>query len=725
MSKGEPARATDRGLVAIHEATGSIAGAVDAESRNVRVVLIRAGEAKSGRIFTPRALADIAAAADGLRCFADHPTALEDRLRPARSVRDIVGVFRAPRLVGAGGEPTQVEAALHVLEYADWLWQLVKEVVQLEERDVIGLSIDALCTLVTESRAGRTVQIVESVPVLKSCDVVTRASAGGEFLAIEESAAAGSRGRQRPDARTAGRLLLPAPETAHRNAANSRGGNEVNAQTAVADPGTPTERHVGHSAVREAAEQLACARILYDRLAAARLPEPVKQKLRRFFELPLEPESEGNGRPYWQTREAFASDLDSAIVQEIEALDALRQYDSAPAGGPLRGLVSGHGAARTEIMGHDGVSRGMVALQTAWDRLFGVRESEQARARLEQLGLAATSAVPRWTSLREAYVQTTGDSLVSGVYQPQLALVREANEVTTSTLSQVVLNSMTKRLVQDYAGQPQAWRRFCTLSSVRDFKAQDRVKTHDFASLATVSEGATYQNLSWDDRKESYTPAKRGNLVVVTRETILNDDLEAVRKIPTRLAVSAGITMNEYVYTTLITTNPTMADGKKVFDGGSQTSHANRGTSALSGASVQAGILAMLKQTNEANKRIGQHPRFLLVPPDLLFTAKIVVGSPLTPGGSNNDVNPLHNQLEVIAVPQFTDTNDWYLLTDPAVLPTIELGFVGGQETPELLLQDAPTDGQVFTNDQISFKVRWEFGGGWLDYRGAYIGEVA
>ena len=726
MRKGEQGQAADGELVAIHEATGSLAGAgvMDTESRNVRVVLIRAGEAKSGRVFTQRALADIAAAADGLRCFADHPTALEDRLRPARSVRDIVGVFRNPRLLGNGGEAMRVEASLHVLEHADWLWQLVKEVVQLGEKDVIGLSIDALCTLVTESRAGRTVQIVESVPVLKSCDVVTRAGAGGEFLAIEESATAGSRRRQRPDARTAGRLLLPTAETAHQHTANSRGGNEVNTQTAVAEPGIPTERHEEHHAVREAAEQLACARILYDRLATARLPEPVKQKLRRSFEPPLEPDSAGSGRPYWQTRESFARDLDSAIVQEIESLDALRQYDVAAASGPPRGLVSGHGAARAE-MGHDGVSRGLVALQTAWDRLFGIRESEQDRAQLEQLGLAATSAVPRWNSLREAYVQTTGDSLVSGAYQPELALVREANEVTTSTLNQVVLNSMTKRLIQDYAGQPQAWRRFCTISSVRDFKAQDRVKTHDFASLATVSEGAAYQNLSWDDRKESYTPAKRGNLVVVTRETILNDDLEAVRKIPTRLAVSAGITMNEYVYTTLIIGNPTMADGKKVFDGSGQTSHANRGTSALSGDSVQAGILAMLKQTNEASKRIGQHPRFLLVPPDLLFTAKIVVGSPLTPGGSDNDVNPLHNQLEVIAVPQFTDTNNWYLLTDPAVLPTIELGFVGGQETPELLLQDAPTDGQVFTNDRISFKVRWEFGGGWLDYRGAYIGEVA
>ena len=182
---------------------------------------------------------------------------------------------------------------------------------------------------------------------------------------------------------------------------------------------------------------------------------------------------------------------------------------------------------------------------------------------------------------------------------------------------------------------------------------------------------------------------------------------------------------NEFVYTTLITANPTMADSDKVFDDGTQTTHSNRGTTALSSSSVQAGIIAMLKQTNEASKRIGQRPRFLLVPPDLLFTAMVVVGSQLTPGTANNDANPLHNQLEVVSVPQFTDTNNWYLFADPAVLPTIEIGFVGGQETPELLLQDAPTDGQVFTNDQISFKVRWEFGGGWLDYRGAYIGEVA
>jgi hypothetical protein len=76
-------------------------------------------------------------------------------------------------------------------------------------------------------------------------------------------------------------------------------------------------------------------------------------------------------------------------------------------------------------------------------------------------------------------------------------------------------------------------------------------------------------------------------------------------------------------------------------------------------------------------------------------------------------------------VPQFTDTNNWYLLADPGQVELIEIGYLGGQDAPEMLVQDDPTAGTVFSNDAISYKVRWIFGGGWLDYRGAYGAVVA
>jgi hypothetical protein len=78
-----------------------------------------------------------------------------------------------------------------------------------------------------------------------------------------------------------------------------------------------------------------------------------------------------------------------------------------------------------------------------------------------------------------------------------------------------------------------------------------------------------------------------------------------------------------------------------------------------------------------------------------------------------------------ISVPSWADPNNWYVLADPGQIEMIELGFLDGREEPELIVQDQPQNGSVFTNDAISWKVRHVFGGGWLDYRGAYGSVVA
>ena len=443
-------------------------------------------------------------------------------------------------------------------------------------------------------------------------------------------------------------------------------------------------------------EVYACRNLLVARLAATGLAGPVQAKLRKRFD----------GDVF--TAEA----LEGAIGEEAEMLAGLAQLGHWGGGG----LVTGQGAAR---VASSPAAFQREVVQLAWDRLLGVTEAVEAPLLLQGV------RVPDWRSIREAYVQTTGDAGVSGFLRPELSIAREANEVTTTILNEVVLNSLTKKLIQDYRGQPQDWRRFCVVSAVNDFKRQDRISLQDFAALSIVAEGGAYTNLAWGDSRETYTPSKRGNLVVITREVILNDDIHAVRQIPQKLAISAGITINEFVYTTLIAGNPTMADGTKVYDDGVQTSHGNRGTAALSSSALTNAIAAMLKQTNSAGKRVGVRPRFLLVPPDLWATANVLVGSTLVPGSANNDVNVLRGLLEPIVVPQFTDVNDYYLFADAQVMPTIELGFVQGKEVPELLLQDQPVDGQVFTNDQISYKIRHEYSGAFLGYQGTFWGNVA
>ncbi|HXI15201.1 MAG TPA: Mu-like prophage major head subunit gpT family protein, partial [Chloroflexota bacterium] len=618
----------------------------------------------------------------------------------------------APRLNAA--------ATLRVFEHAGWLRSMAREVLTDGgiSGEVMGLSIDAVAVVKPGRPADMTkeVPVVEEIVELRSVDVVTRASAGGAFVGVKES-----------EDEVAGDGCQVSGEEVR--------GEEMRGEEVEGAEGVLREAQRVLVEVKEAQMVAACGRALEERLSAAvEMPEPVRAKLRQ----QLAPEA-----GQFSSVAAYTAVLEQAVTLEMDTLTAVLR------GGELRGtsgeteqpggagtrlaaqearglgasVVTGNGIARVVV---SEVERQRLVAQVGMDRLFGLTDGDGMGdadvARARELGLLA--GAPRWGGIREAYVQLTGDALVTGAVNAEASVVREANEVTSGVLNFALLNSMTKRLVRDYKGQPQDWRKFCSVVGLQDFKSQDRVRLHDFASLATVAEGAAYANLAWDDTREAYAPSKRGNLVVVTREAILNDDLRAIRRIPQKLARAAGITMNEFVYG-LFTSNPFMSDGSKVFDDGVQVTHVNRGTTALSGAALQAAITSMLKQPDSAGKRLNLKPRYLLVPSDLLFTALTIVNSTLVPGSANNDTNVLKGAVEPIPVAQFTDATDYYLMCDPADIESVEVGFVGGREEPELLMQDRPDQGQVFTNDQISFKIRWEFGGGWLDYRGAFWGNVS
>jgi hypothetical protein len=73
---------------------------------------------------------------------------------------------------------------------------------------------------------------------------------------------------------------------------------------------------------------------------------------------------------------------------------------------------------------------------------------------------------------------------------------------------------------------------------------------------------------------------------------------------------------------------------------------------------------------------------------------------------------------EIVPAWCFADADDWYGLADPAEITTIEVGFLDGAEEPELFIQDGPTEGSMFSNDQVTYKIRHIYGGAFTDYRG-------
>ena len=79
--------------------------------------------------------------------------------------------------------------------------------------------------------------------------------------------------------------------------------------------------------------------------------------------------------------------------------------------------------------------------------------------------------------------------------------------------------------------------------------------------------------------------------------------------------------------------------------------------------------------------------------------------------------------MEMIVVPHWTDTNNWFLAASPQDIVGLEVSFLDGKEEPELYVQDQETVGSVFTNDKITFKMRHIYGGAILDYR-AFDGSI-
>ena len=333
-------------------------------------------------------------------------------------------------------------------------------------------------------------------------------------------------------------------------------------------------------------------------------------------------------------------------------------------------------------------------------------------------------------SLKECYVEMTGDKRVSGhLRNVDRTRLSEAISIGTGSgagvFAELLGDSITRRMQAIYRdmGVYDWWMKIATTPPVLDFREQKRVLWGGYGDLPTVAQSASYTDLtSPTDVEEVYTPAKRGGIESVSLEAIRNDDVSMVLAIPRRLSMAAKRTLSTFVaglFTANSGAGQTLnADSLTLF----HANHSNSGTAALTAASVAAGRLAMVKQTErDSSKQIGLEPKTLLVPWDLQETAHNLFRM-----GVNNDRDFVQGFMyDVCPVPGWTDANDWVLVADPMYAETVEVGFLDGMMEPELFVQNMETVGSLFDSDQWKWKIRHIYGATIMDHRGFYKGIVA
>ena len=292
----------------------------------------------------------------------------------------------------------------------------------------------------------------------------------------------------------------------------------------------------------------------------------------------------------------------------------------------------------------------------------------------------------------------------------------------------VLENVMHKSLQAAYAITPDTWRQVCLVGSLSDFRPHHRYRMGTFGRLDVVLENGEFQNKAIDDaEKESITAETVGNIVSISRQALVNDDMGALTGSALKLGRAAALSIEVDFYALLALNGglgPIMADGDTLF-------HANHGNigvgSVLSVEGIDADRVVMAEQMDPSgNEFLDLRPSVLVLPVGLGGAARVINQSQYdvdpAAGGTNN-----HNQKPnkvvglyetIVDTPRVSGTRR-YSFAGPNVAPVVEVGFLDGESQPYLEMREG------FRVDGVEWKVRLDYGIAAIDFRGAVTNSGA
>jgi hypothetical protein len=302
----------------------------------------------------------------------------------------------------------------------------------------------------------------------------------------------------------------------------------------------------------------------------------------------------------------------------------------------------------------------------------------------------------------------------------KMALVGRAFTQSTSDFPILLENAMYKVLQNAYATQADRWSRFCAVGSVSDFRAHPRYRVGSFGNLDDLTELGEYKNKSIPDgEKSSVSIGTKGNIINLSRQMVINDDLGAFLSLSAMLGRAARRSIEADVFALLAENSglgPTMGDSNPLFH--------NRGTgknnittgAALNMTAIDLDRVAMASMLDVGgNDYLDLRPSILLVPTSLGGLARQVNEAEYDDESNKQQRRPNVSRglfRDIVDTPRLSGTRR-YIFADPSEAPVLEVSFLDGNQEPYLERQDG------FTVDGYRLKVRHDYGVGAIDYRGA------
>ena len=308
----------------------------------------------------------------------------------------------------------------------------------------------------------------------------------------------------------------------------------------------------------------------------------------------------------------------------------------------------------------------------------------------------------------------------------------EASGTSTLSIKNIFENVLNKAQLDSFNHAPSMWREIAYIESSSDFKPISRVRLTADGGYREVAKDGEIKHISVTDTKRTNQPKTFGAMMSLTRQDIINDDLSALTSVAQHLGHLAGITIEELVWTVLLSN-----------EGGFFSAANNNLANVELGHDELSEVRNMfLNRIDSNNKAINIGPAMLIHGVPLLDIAEDLYaekhwGIGNTTGGSGDLIsmrNRHYNMYTPVKSPYLSNTlirdrngeaipnqsdNLWFLMSRAtAMLHALSVVFLNGNQTPTTSTSD-----MEFNKLGVQYRSYHDFGVAYGDPEAAVMSQ--
>lgn len=302
--------------------------------------------------------------------------------------------------------------------------------------------------------------------------------------------------------------------------------------------------------------------------------------------------------------------------------------------------------------------------------------------------ILASGQVYRGSRKTEAFVKATVQAERT---------IQAAGNFTGVSFVGLLENVAEKSLKVSYLSAEVTWPLFCYKSSNVDFKPTSRVRLDSRGAFQKVGPDGELKHAGLADAKFSTTLETWGTIIALTRQMMINDDLNSFLELPTLLGRMGSISIEEEVY-------------KLLLSNAGNFYHASNGN-LLTGAEFALSIAAITAAEEKFANLVDKNGKPILATPKIMLVgtnnkslaesiykegtvvATTTADKPLTAN------NPHAGKFQVVSSPYLNNVlikdragkamanqsqTGWYLFADPQQVSAMVVAFLNGQQTPTI-----------------------------------------